>query len=323
MGRTTKNLTGERFGYLTVVEKAEGLHGRYYNWLCHCDCGNEIIVSTKNLNGHRTTHCGCQLIIRRNLQLMQKDITEKKFGALTAIKMMEKTDTGEPLWECKCECGNSVTVSCRKLLRDKAKDCGCGMGKKPHYKDITGKRKGILTALYPTLLKDKRGSVIWHCRCECGNEIDITEDDFVYGNYVSCGCVKQRNLEAFPPPGTLNFVDGTCVEWIANRKKRSDNTSGFRGVYKCKDERYSVSIGLQSKRYNLGRYDTFEEAVSIRLRVEKCLHDGFLSSWQIWQEKATTDKQWAISNPFFFNVKKSQRTFRISSTVTEQEVFRY
>ena len=46
---------------------------------------------------------------------------------------------------------------------------GCGM----RAKDLTGQRFGRLTALYPTNRRDYKGSVIWHCRCDCGNETDV------------------------------------------------------------------------------------------------------------------------------------------------------
>ena len=75
--------------------------------------------------------------------------------------------------------------------------------------------------------------------------------------------------------------------------------------------------------YELGRYNTFEQAVSVRLTVEKYLHDGFLKCWELWQEKASADTQWADCNPFFFSVEKEKSTFRILSAVSEEIMFDY
>lgn len=318
-----KDLSGERFGYLTVLGKAEQLQGRYYTWLCRCDCGNEIIVSTKNLTSHVTTHCGCRAKELVNAHIQPKNRTGERYGALTALRMVGKTEKGAFLWECECECGNHITVPAKRLKNREIKDCGCGRGDKPKYKDIAGSRKGKLTALYPTEKRDGKGSVIWRCRCDCGNEIEMSENNFEFGSYVSCGCVKAQRWQECIPSQYMTFVDGTCVEIIANRKERSDNTSGFRGVYKAKENSYRSYIGLQGKKYDLGRYDTFEEAVTTRLAVEKHLHDGFLSCWKLWQDKASADTQWADSHPFFYSVEKDKRTFRISSTVTEQIIFRF
>lgn len=48
------DLTGKQFGYLTPVEYIKG-----EKWLCHCKCGNETIVDTRNLNSGHTKSCGC------------------------------------------------------------------------------------------------------------------------------------------------------------------------------------------------------------------------------------------------------------------------
>ena len=151
----------------------------------------------------------------------------------------------------------------------------------------------------------------------------MTESDFIFGGSVSCGCVRQQRWEEFLPSECLTFIDGTCVEWISKRKNRSDNSSGFRGVYKLSDDCFRVNIGLQGKRYDLGKYETFDEAVAVRLEVEGFLHDGFVSCFEKWQKKAAVDKQWAARNPFYFKVDKDQRTFWIESVVTELKEYRY
>ena len=323
MSAKSKDLIGMRFGNLVVTAKAEGLQDRYYTWHCRCDCGNEIVVNTKNLTAHRTTHCGCKASKLRNSHQKPQDRTGKKYGALTALRMIGKSDSGAFLWECECECGNHITVTAKQLQRNGIKDCGCGKGKKPKYKDLTGQRKGQLTALFPTDRRDSKGSVYWKCRCDCGNEIEMTESDFVFGSSVSCGCVRQQRWDEFVLSDCLTFVDGTCVEVLSKRKCRSDNTSGFRGVYKLGDTQFRAGIGLQGKRYHLGTYKTFDEAVAVRLSVEEFLHDGFISCYEKWQKKAAADERWAAQNPFYFDVDKDQRTFRIKSAVTEQKDYQY
>lgn len=60
------DLTGRRFGRLTVLERAEdrftpkGL--RQACWLCVCDCGTEKIVYGERLRKGWTTSCGCYQI---------------------------------------------------------------------------------------------------------------------------------------------------------------------------------------------------------------------------------------------------------------------
>jgi len=57
---TPKDLTGERHQSLQVVGLArrDGRLSRYM-WLCRCDCGKEISVSTGDWNAKRAKSCGC------------------------------------------------------------------------------------------------------------------------------------------------------------------------------------------------------------------------------------------------------------------------
>ena len=65
------------------------------------------------------------------------------------------------------------------------------MGRRP--RDLSGQKFGLLTAMYPTERRDHRGSVYWHCVCECGNEIDVSAGALMDGNNRSCGCLKDKN----------------------------------------------------------------------------------------------------------------------------------
>lgn len=53
------NLQGKRFGNLTVLERVGKDKARNILWKCRCDCGNEIVVRTCELNRGHTKSCGC------------------------------------------------------------------------------------------------------------------------------------------------------------------------------------------------------------------------------------------------------------------------
>ena len=48
-----KDLTGMKFGSLTVLEKADGKDHGYYQWKCQCDCKRICIVNTKTLKNKK------------------------------------------------------------------------------------------------------------------------------------------------------------------------------------------------------------------------------------------------------------------------------
>lgn len=62
------DLTGQRFGRLTVVERAENCvtpcGSQKTKWMCRCDCGNLIEILGDNLRNGRTSSCGCMKPIK-------------------------------------------------------------------------------------------------------------------------------------------------------------------------------------------------------------------------------------------------------------------
>ena len=55
------NLTGIRFGRLTVLSKApkEPARGNGVRWICQCECGNKTESLASNLVRGKATSCGC------------------------------------------------------------------------------------------------------------------------------------------------------------------------------------------------------------------------------------------------------------------------
>ena len=59
-----------------------------------------------------------------------------------------------------------------------------------------------------------------------------------------------------------------------------------------------VDIGFKGRRFYLGIYDTYDEAVAVRLDAEQKLHDGFLKAYREWHDKGEKTK-------FIFEVERS------------------
>lgn len=51
------DLSGRRYGSLTVIRLAVDIPGKKKKWICRCDCGRETIVSACNLRNGHTKHC--------------------------------------------------------------------------------------------------------------------------------------------------------------------------------------------------------------------------------------------------------------------------
>ena len=187
------------------------------------------------------------------------------------------------------------------------------MGRRP--RDLSGQKFGLLTAMYPTERRDHRGSVYWHCVCECGNEIDVSAGALLDGNNRSCGCLKDKNQKQIAQ--RRHLVDGTCVEVLEKRKKRRDNESGFRGVFYLKNSnRYRVDIGFKGKRYYVGLFEDYDEAVQARLEAENLIHNSFINIWKEWNQKDQEDPQWG-KEPLVFNVRKVNGELQVEAGCQE------
>ena len=53
------------------------------------------------------------------------DITGKKYGKLTVIKLHHIKNKRVCYWVCKCECGNYKIINGNSLKNGSIKACGC------------------------------------------------------------------------------------------------------------------------------------------------------------------------------------------------------
>lgn len=119
------------------------------------------------------------------------------------------------MWHCKCQCGNEKDVDGYTLRSGQSKSCGClqreiasRIGGKNKI-DITGQRFGKLTALYPIYSNDRNKHTKWHCKCDCGNEVDIDLGNLKQGFSKSCGCTnskQEENIIKILTNNNFNFI---------------------------------------------------------------------------------------------------------------------
>lgn len=94
------DLTGLKFGKLTVVEKTGLKKNGSFEWLCICDCGNEKKVITPSLRNGNTKSCGCYHVESAKM----KDNKFKKHG-------MHNTPTYKTWQQMKSRCYDTSNFS--------------------------------------------------------------------------------------------------------------------------------------------------------------------------------------------------------------------
>ena len=193
------DLTNQKIGKLSVIRQAEKINNKTA-WVCQCECGNEIIVSSTNLSAGHTKSCGC-LKAEKSRQAHFKDLTGQKFGRLTVIKETDQYVSPQgnkyTRWLCRCDCGNEATVLSCHLSSGAISSCGCysaELTSQLNAKNLIGERFGKLTVVDKADDELQKTSLrlLWKCICDCGNECIKDTNSLTMGNTISCGCLHSQ-----------------------------------------------------------------------------------------------------------------------------------
>lgn len=297
-----------KIGRWTVLEQYKKSPKGEKKWLCRCECGTEKYVLERSLKSGGSHSCGC---IRKEKarEAVAYDLSGKTFGDLTVLHQTEPENSMSGIWWlCQCSCGNTYACPASLLVTGKRTHCGCKTNR-GRPKDITGKRFHKLTALYMLPERDEKGSVIWHCRCDCGNEIDVAYNNLVFCNMKSCGCQKKEHDIALNT--YLTHIAGTSLDMIKSKRIPKDNTTGYKGVYLIKGK-YVAKIVFQRKAYYLGSYSNIEDAAEARRKAESVLFDEFADYYERYSQRAAKDRKWAEDNPIAVRVDKDGENLNVS-----------
>lgn len=129
-----KDIIGKKYGLLTAI-KGIGYKNNHELILCKCDCGKEKAVDYYKLISGHTSSCGDRI------HKIKYNLTGRRFGRLLAVRPHLKKGSNGAVWECRCDCGNTIIVPAHNLLVSGIKSCGC-------WKEERNKRRESRTRLY-------------------------------------------------------------------------------------------------------------------------------------------------------------------------------
>lgn len=97
MGKAA-DLTGQRFGKWTVLERVENDKYGSAMWLCRCDCGAELIISGSDLSLNRSTKCkSCSGYALRHYEINGVSVTLSdiaKYAGITVQTVRRRIKAG-------------------------------------------------------------------------------------------------------------------------------------------------------------------------------------------------------------------------------------
>jgi hypothetical protein len=120
------DLSGQRFGRLTVVERAGASSSGNVTWWCVCDCGGRTRSAGTDLRRGRTVSCGCHARdVTRQRHAQGRDLVGQRFGRLTVVAFAGVDSYPRATWRCRCDCGDETTVAGHHLSEGSTVSCGC------------------------------------------------------------------------------------------------------------------------------------------------------------------------------------------------------
>ena len=207
MGRKVKDLTGQKFGKLVVIERVEkpdNINDKKAYWICKCECGNitKPIAGTSLTRGN-TQSCGClqKTTVRKVGTTTLKDLTGQSFGNWTVIERAENRGR-RVCWLCQCTCGNIKVIQAHNLKRQLTNECQCP-------EQLIGKKFSCWTVVErvekPSHIQGK--GAFYLCKCECGNERIISGRALRANNFSDCECTKDLTGQKFGDWKVIGKVD--------------------------------------------------------------------------------------------------------------------
>lgn len=192
------DLTGQRFGSLTVMER-DYSDKKNAKWFCRCDCGKIVSKSGQGLRKGESTCCDRRTC--PNKKELFENLRGQVFGRLIVIEPTENRINKSVVWKCQCECGNEKMVSATLLKTGKTKSCGCLKEEtdrmpKGNTIDMLDQKFGHLTVIARDG-SDKNGQAKWLCECDCENHtrISVLGNNLRGGHTRSCGCERASHGE--------------------------------------------------------------------------------------------------------------------------------
>lgn len=226
MATPRRDLKGQKFGYLTVLECTERRAVRPcgkvagYIWKCQCECGNIIEVEGARLTNGNKLSCGCKHYDIVSNKLRKEDITGQRFGRLTVIKWLprEERDPQHPHdpYLCKCDCGNYIQAKINQLTTGNKKSCGCYHDEYSHSRKITHQtHNSSYTRLYKVWASMKD-------RCENPNN---TKSDRYFHRGITV-CDEWHDFDMFKKWALNNGYDENAP-FMQCTIERVDNNKGY------------------------------------------------------------------------------------------------
>jgi len=181
---------------------------------------------------------------------MKMDLTNQKFGRLTAKEIVRTVPGKGNIWRCECECGGEKEVPAAYLRNGHTRSCGCLNKEREERLDITGQRWGRLTAVRLVRYEDIEGTgkrrAIWLFRCDCGTEKEIPATQVKHSRTRSCGCLANEHITNLRKGDITGQVFGRLTAIRPTEERDSNGSVVWELSCECGNTTYKTINTLKS-----------------------------------------------------------------------------
>jgi hypothetical protein len=222
----------------------------------------------------RKITCILKSLLQRSFDVTTKFIDRSgvRFGKLVAVRRSGTNSYKKVMWECVCDCGNTVHVVSGALASGNTSSCGCVL---PNFKHGgTGKGsyntwRAMMRRCYKELDKDYknyggRGIAVhapWHEYLVFASEV---------GEPTGKQTLDRIDVDGHYEPGNVRWAEPSVQ--MRNMRFPKTNKTGVLGVL-FHNNRYYANITAQGKKFYSKCFEKLEDAAAARKELER-IHWG-------------------------------------------------
>lgn len=102
-----------------------------------------------------------------------------------------------------------------------------------HKRDMIGKRVGKLVVIKELEKRASNGSVVWLCKCDCGNTKEVSSKNLFENRISSCGCLKSHSKTHGLSNHPLYYTWKSMIRRCYNPEDARFQNYGARGITVC------------------------------------------------------------------------------------------